>query len=75
MENQLNALFYFSDIYSLRSRDERISKPGAISTPVKNADDIPVSKTVDEAVVERSEKQTPPLPGKYGKTLRYACCL
>ncbi|XP_067390769.1 tight junction protein ZO-1 isoform X8 [Emydura macquarii macquarii] len=47
---------------SLRSRDERISKPGAISTPVKNADDIPVSKTVDEAVVERSEKQTPPLP-------------
>uniref|UniRef100_A0A8C3SC80 Zona occludens protein 1 n=1 Tax=Chelydra serpentina TaxID=8475 RepID=A0A8C3SC80_CHESE len=48
---------------SLRSReDERISKPGAVSTPVKNADDIPVSKTMEEAVVERNEKQTPPLP-------------
>uniref|UniRef100_A0A8C8RPQ1 Zona occludens protein 1 n=1 Tax=Pelusios castaneus TaxID=367368 RepID=A0A8C8RPQ1_9SAUR len=48
---------------SLRSReDERISKPGAVSTPVKNADDIPVSKTVEETVVERNEKQTPPLP-------------
>nr|XP_025034106.1 tight junction protein ZO-1 isoform X6 [Pelodiscus sinensis] len=48
---------------SLRSReDERISKPGAISTPVKSADDISVSKTMEEAVVERNEKQTPPLP-------------
>ncbi|XP_062440269.1 tight junction protein ZO-1 isoform X4 [Rhea pennata] len=46
---------------SLRSReDERITKPGAISTPVKNADDI--SKTVEEVAVERTEKQTPPLP-------------
>ncbi|XP_071611116.1 tight junction protein 1 isoform X20 [Heliangelus exortis] len=46
---------------SLRSReDERITKPGAISTPVKNADDT--SKTVEEVAVERTEKQTPPLP-------------
>ncbi|XP_032846339.2 tight junction protein ZO-1 isoform X9 [Tyto alba] len=46
---------------SLRSReDERITKPGAVSTPVKNADDI--SKTVEEVAVERTEKQTPPLP-------------
>ncbi|XP_073159797.1 tight junction protein 1 isoform X4 [Lepidochelys kempii] len=48
---------------SLRSKeDERISKPGAVSTPVKNADDIPVSKTMEEAIIERNEKQTPPLP-------------
>ncbi|KAM6409772.1 tight junction protein 1 isoform 2-T2 [Rhynochetos jubatus] len=46
---------------SLRSReDERITKPGAISTPVKNADDT--SKTMEEVAVERTEKQTPPLP-------------
>lgn len=46
---------------SLRSReDERVTKPGAISTPVKNADDI--SKTMEEVSVERTEKQTPPLP-------------
>ncbi|NXD22441.1 ZO1 protein, partial [Spelaeornis formosus] len=46
---------------SHRSReDERITKPGAVSTPVKNADDI--SKTVEEVTVERNEKQTPPLP-------------
>ncbi|XP_010294190.1 PREDICTED: tight junction protein ZO-1 isoform X4 [Phaethon lepturus] len=46
---------------SLRSReDERINKPGVVSTPVKNADDI--SKTMEEVAVERSEKQTPPLP-------------
>ncbi|XP_053934141.1 tight junction protein ZO-1 isoform X9 [Cuculus canorus] len=46
---------------SLRSReDERTTKPGALSTPVKNADDT--SKTVEEASVERTEKQTPPLP-------------
>ncbi|XP_040425794.1 tight junction protein ZO-1 isoform X13 [Cygnus olor] len=46
---------------SLRSReDERITKPGAISTPVKNADDI--SKTMEEVAGERTEKQTPPLP-------------
>ncbi|XP_068265863.1 tight junction protein ZO-1 isoform X6 [Nyctibius grandis] len=46
---------------SLRSReDERITKPGAVSTPVKNADDI--SKTMEEVTVEKTEKQTPPLP-------------
>ncbi|XP_030353821.1 tight junction protein ZO-1 isoform X7 [Strigops habroptila] len=46
---------------SLRSReDERITKPGAVSTPVKNADDV--SKTMEEVAVERAEKQTPPLP-------------
>ncbi|XP_072726095.1 tight junction protein 1 isoform X5 [Ciconia boyciana] len=46
---------------SLRSReDERITKPGAVSTPVKNADDI--SKTIEEVAGERTEKQTPPLP-------------
>ncbi|XP_052528238.1 tight junction protein ZO-1 isoform X1 [Tympanuchus pallidicinctus] len=46
---------------SLRSReDERVTKPGAVSTPVKNADDI--SKTMEEVAVERTEKQTPPLP-------------
>ncbi|XP_068551440.1 tight junction protein ZO-1 isoform X7 [Anas acuta] len=46
---------------SLRSReDERTTKPGAISTPVKNADDI--SKTMEEVAGERTEKQTPPLP-------------
>ncbi|XP_077174435.1 tight junction protein 1 isoform X6 [Paroedura picta] len=48
---------------SLRSRDdERIAKPGAVSTPVKNMEDLPLSKSVDESVVERNEKQTPPLP-------------
>ncbi|XP_039578725.1 tight junction protein ZO-1 isoform X6 [Passer montanus] len=46
---------------SHRSReDERITKPGAVSTPVKNTDDI--SKAVEEVTVERTEKQTPPLP-------------
>ncbi|XP_025941884.1 tight junction protein ZO-1 isoform X5 [Apteryx rowi] len=50
-----------SSVHSLRSReDERITKPGAVSTPVKNADDI--SKSVEEVAVERTEKQTPPLP-------------
>ncbi|XP_045417486.1 tight junction protein ZO-1 isoform X5 [Lemur catta] len=47
---------------SLRSREEeRISKPGAISTPVKHADDH-TPKTVEEVTVERNEKQTPTLP-------------
>ncbi|XP_063554509.1 tight junction protein 1 isoform X15 [Gorilla gorilla gorilla] len=47
---------------SLRSRDEeRISKPGAVSTPVKHADDH-TPKTVEEVTVERNEKQTPSLP-------------
>ncbi|XP_071425057.1 tight junction protein 1 isoform X5 [Pithys albifrons albifrons] len=46
---------------SLRSReDERVTKSGAVSTPVKNTDDTP--KTVEEVTVERTEKQTPPLP-------------
>ncbi|NXQ31708.1 ZO1 protein, partial [Alaudala cheleensis] len=46
---------------SHRSRDdERITKPGAVSTPGKNADDT--SKTVEEVTVERTEKQTPPIP-------------
>ncbi|XP_065497438.1 tight junction protein ZO-1 isoform X5 [Caloenas nicobarica] len=46
---------------SHRSREEeRITKPGAVSTPVKNADDN--SKTMEEVTVERTEKQTPPLP-------------
>uniref|UniRef100_A0A8D0G946 Zona occludens protein 1 n=1 Tax=Sphenodon punctatus TaxID=8508 RepID=A0A8D0G946_SPHPU len=48
---------------SLRSReDERTVKPGAVSTPVKNAEESPLSKSVEEVVVERNEKQTPPLP-------------
>ncbi|KAL2791136.1 tight junction protein ZO-1 isoform b [Daubentonia madagascariensis] len=47
---------------SLRSREEeRIPKPGAISTPVKHADDH-TPKTVEEVTVERNEKQTPTLP-------------
>ncbi|XP_037865698.1 tight junction protein 1 isoform X4 [Chlorocebus sabaeus] len=47
---------------SLRSRDEeRVSKPGAVSTPVKHADDH-TPKTVEEVTVERNEKQTPSLP-------------
>ncbi|XP_019315618.1 tight junction protein ZO-1 isoform X7 [Panthera pardus] len=46
---------------SLRSREEeRISKPGAVSTPVKHADDH-IPKT-EEVVVERNEKQAPTLP-------------
>ncbi|XP_029431009.1 tight junction protein ZO-1 isoform X2 [Rhinatrema bivittatum] len=48
---------------SLRSReDERVSKPGAVSTPVKKANDLPLSRTEEEPVVESDEKQTPPLP-------------
>lgn len=47
---------------SLRSReDDRNSKPGAISTPVKHVDD-PVPKMVEEVRVERNEKQAPTLP-------------
>uniref|UniRef100_A0A8C5P0Z8 Zona occludens protein 1 n=1 Tax=Jaculus jaculus TaxID=51337 RepID=A0A8C5P0Z8_JACJA len=47
---------------SLRSREEeRISKPGAVSTPVKHVDDH-TSKSVEEITVERNEKQTPNLP-------------
>ncbi|XP_051062412.1 tight junction protein ZO-1 isoform X1 [Phodopus roborovskii] len=47
---------------SLRSREEeRISKPGAVSTPVKHIDDH-APKTVEEVTVEKNEKQTPALP-------------
>ncbi|XP_048224738.1 tight junction protein ZO-1 isoform X4 [Perognathus longimembris pacificus] len=47
---------------SLRSREEeRISKPGALSTPVKHVNDH-TPKAVEEVTVERNEKQTPTLP-------------
>ncbi|XP_050005071.1 tight junction protein ZO-1 isoform X2 [Alexandromys fortis] len=47
---------------SLRSREEeRISKPGAVSTPVKHIDDH-TAKAVEEVTVEKNEKQTPTLP-------------
>ncbi|KAL1774166.1 tight junction protein ZO-1 isoform X4, partial [Sigmodon hispidus] len=47
---------------SLRSREEeRISKPGAVSTPVKRIDDH-TPKAVEEITIEKSEKQTPALP-------------
>uniref|UniRef100_A0A3Q0R5G8 Zona occludens protein 1 n=1 Tax=Amphilophus citrinellus TaxID=61819 RepID=A0A3Q0R5G8_AMPCI len=46
---------------SHRSRDEdRISKPGSVSTPVKNSDDV-LSQTSDQAS-SRDDKQLPPLP-------------
>ncbi|KAM9066295.1 tight junction protein 1 isoform 11-T12 [Sarcophilus harrisii] len=48
---------------SLRSREEeKNSKPGAVSTPVKSIDDLMPTKTIEEAVVERNEKQPPALP-------------
>nr|XP_033776392.1 LOW QUALITY PROTEIN: tight junction protein ZO-1 [Geotrypetes seraphini] len=49
---------------SLQSReDERISKPGAVSTPCKEMNDhSPISRTSEESMVEREDKQTPPLP-------------
>ncbi|XP_066557366.1 tight junction protein ZO-1 isoform X3 [Amia ocellicauda] len=47
---------------SHRSRDEeRISKPGAISTPIKIAEEAVISKPVEQPVV-KEEKQIPPLP-------------
>ncbi|XP_051234822.1 tight junction protein ZO-1 isoform X13 [Dicentrarchus labrax] len=47
---------------SHRSRDEeRISKPGAISTPVKSSDDGVLSQASDQAS-SRDDKQLPPLP-------------
>ncbi|XP_012930554.2 tight junction protein ZO-1 isoform X7 [Heterocephalus glaber] len=47
---------------SLRSREEeRISKPGAVSTPVKHTDDH-APRAVEEVTVEKNEKQTPTLP-------------
>ncbi|XP_030582228.1 tight junction protein ZO-1 isoform X4 [Archocentrus centrarchus] len=46
---------------SHRSRDEdRISKLGSVSTPVKNSDDV-LSQTSDQAS-SRDDKQLPPLP-------------
>uniref|UniRef100_A0A3B4FHT4 Zona occludens protein 1 n=1 Tax=Pundamilia nyererei TaxID=303518 RepID=A0A3B4FHT4_9CICH len=46
---------------SHRSRDEdRISKPGSMSTPVKNSDDV-LSQASDQAS-SRDDKQLPPLP-------------
>ncbi|XP_041444261.1 tight junction protein ZO-1 isoform X6 [Xenopus laevis] len=48
---------------SSRSReDERVSKSGAISTPVKNVNSVPVSRTAEESFLEKVDKQTPPLP-------------
>ncbi|XP_036950388.1 tight junction protein ZO-1 isoform X12 [Acanthopagrus latus] len=47
---------------SHRSRDEeRISKPGAMSTPVKSSDDGVLSQASDQAS-SNNEKQLPPLP-------------
>uniref|UniRef100_A0A665WM71 Zona occludens protein 1 n=1 Tax=Echeneis naucrates TaxID=173247 RepID=A0A665WM71_ECHNA len=47
---------------SHRSRDEdRISKPGALSTPVKSSDDGVLSQASDQAS-SRDDKQLPPLP-------------
>ncbi|XP_030016450.1 tight junction protein ZO-1 isoform X12 [Sphaeramia orbicularis] len=47
---------------SHRSRDEdRLSKPGAVSTPVKSSDDGVLSQTSDQAS-SRDDKQLPPLP-------------
>ncbi|XP_076585459.1 tight junction protein 1 isoform X9 [Chaetodon auriga] len=47
---------------SHRSRDEdRISKPGAMSTPVKSSDDGVLSQASDQAS-SRDDKQLPPLP-------------
>lgn len=48
---------------SHRSRDEdRASKPGAMSTPVKSSDDGVLSQGSDQAS-SRDEKILPPLPG------------
>ncbi|XP_058854790.1 tight junction protein ZO-1 isoform X5 [Acipenser ruthenus] len=52
---------------SHRSRDEeRIAKPGAISTPVRITEEAVISKIAEQPVAktfeERSEKQIPPLP-------------
>ncbi|KAM5291555.1 tight junction protein 1 isoform 3-T3 [Glossophaga mutica] len=47
---------------SLRSREEdRASKPGTASTPVRHADDR-APKAVEEAAVGRDEKQAPAVP-------------
>lgn len=48
---------------SHRSRDEeRSSKPGAMSTPVKSSDDGVLSQASDQAS-SRDDKSLPPLPG------------
>ncbi|XP_070809445.1 tight junction protein ZO-1 isoform X5 [Pituophis catenifer annectens] len=48
---------------SHRNRDdERITKPGAVSTPVKNAEETSLAKAVEDSVAEKNDKQTPPLP-------------
>ncbi|XP_039196091.1 tight junction protein ZO-1 isoform X13 [Crotalus tigris] len=48
---------------SHRNRDdERITKPGAVSTPVKNVEEASLAKAVEESVAEKNDKQTPPLP-------------
>lgn len=54
----------FRHVYSShRSRDEeRISKPGAVSTPVKSSEDGVLSQASDQAS-SRDEKLLPPLPG------------
>ncbi|XP_054476535.1 tight junction protein ZO-1 isoform X9 [Anoplopoma fimbria] len=47
---------------SHRSRDEeRVSKPGSMSTPVKSSDDGVLSQASDQAS-SRDDKQLPPLP-------------
>ncbi|KAF7664727.1 hypothetical protein LDENG_00167990 [Lucifuga dentata] len=47
---------------SHRSRDEdRLSKPGVMSTPVKSSDDGVLSQSSDQAS-SRDDKQLPPLP-------------
>lgn len=43
-----------------------MSKPGAVSTPVKHVDDH-TPKAVEEVTVEKHEKQTPTLPGKHNR--------
>lgn len=54
---------------SYRSREEdRISKPGGMSTPVKIFDDGVLSQASDQAS-SINDKQLPPLPGK-----ETACC-
>ncbi|XP_053321295.1 tight junction protein ZO-1 isoform X6 [Spea bombifrons] len=48
---------------STRSReDERIAKTGTMSTPVKNTNSLPLSRTTEEPLVDKTDKQTPPLP-------------
>ncbi|KAG8440405.1 hypothetical protein GDO86_006237 [Hymenochirus boettgeri] len=48
---------------SSRSReDEKVSKAGVLSTPVKNVNSASLSRTPEEPLLEKSDKQTPPLP-------------